>query len=139
MSDLLDSVQLTRECFEDFHVLNRSFLEMADQTTPSANLDAALEGERDPTALAENCKKLMNRVVAAMNRMERQGHTLSKQEPRPRPVMTHTRTFVIMEVEAATYNEIKDKLLEADYDHAIHDQGEHGTVLDMHGIALGTK
>jgi hypothetical protein len=46
-----------------------------------------------------------------------------------------TFTYATMEVSKATYEEIKTKLIEADYDHAIvRDDGSE--VLDMHGIAL---
>jgi len=44
--------------------------------------------------------------------------------------MTHT--YVLMEVSKETYKEIYDKLMAADYVHAINDKGE----MDMHGIAL---
>lgn len=46
-----------------------------------------------------------------------------------------TYTFALMQVSKATYDEIKQKLEEAGYGHAIHDDGN----LDMHGIALTTK
>jgi hypothetical protein len=44
--------------------------------------------------------------------------------------MTHT--YVLLDVSKAAYDEIKQKLLNAGYDHAINDAGE----IDMHGIAL---
>lgn len=40
-------------------------------------------------------------------------------------------TYVLVEVSAATYNEILLKLLGAGYEHAITDK-----VIDMHGLAL---
>lgn len=43
-----------------------------------------------------------------------------------------TRTYVMMEVSAATYDELRGKLEAAHYEHAIHDDG----ALDMHGIAI---
>lgn len=46
-----------------------------------------------------------------------------------------TYTYALMDVSEATYQEIKAKLLEAGYSHALHD-GDDGIVLDMHGIAL---
>lgn len=73
MSKLLDSAQLARECFQGYRIRDRMFLDMVDETTPSANFGAAMEGQREPTVLAENCQKLLNRVVAAISRMERQG------------------------------------------------------------------
>ena len=51
-----------------------------------------------------------------------------------RPRMTHTRTFVEMEVSKRTFDEIAGKLREAGYHHAFLD--DPGTVIDMHGIAL---
>lgn len=50
--------------------------------------------------------------------------------------MTHTHTYVTMEVSAKAYDEIKQKLLDAGYDHAITGQGREKDVIDMHGIAL---
>ena len=49
--------------------------------------------------------------------------------------MTHTYTYVIMALSEAAFMEIKRKLEEAGYHHAIDEDGEH-TLLDMHGIAL---
>ncbi len=43
-----------------------------------------------------------------------------------------TRTYAVMEVSAAVYDEIRAKLEAAEYQHAIGERGE----LDMHGIAL---
>ena len=45
--------------------------------------------------------------------------------------MTHT--YAELEVSRSTFEEIMEKLKEADYDHAILDDGR---VIDMHGIAL---
>ena len=42
-----------------------------------------------------------------------------------------TYTYAILEVSQATYDEIRLRLIAADYAHAID-----GTVIDMHGIAL---
>ena len=44
--------------------------------------------------------------------------------------MTHT--YALLEVSNAAYQEIKRKLVDAGYSHAIHSDGE----IDMHGIAL---
>ena len=41
-------------------------------------------------------------------------------------------TYALLGVSPATYEEIKKKLLESGYQHAINDDGE----IDMHGIAL---
>ena len=43
-----------------------------------------------------------------------------------------TYTYALLEVSDAAYEEIKLKLLNAGYDHAISESGE----IDMHGIAL---
>jgi hypothetical protein len=49
-------------------------------------------------------------------------------------------TYVIMEVSDVAYEEIRQKLLAASYEHALHDRHDpaphSGEVLDMHGIAL---
>lgn len=47
-----------------------------------------------------------------------------------------TYTYAILEVSAAAYKEIADKLRAADYRQVFHADNEHGTVIDMHGIAL---
>lgn len=46
-----------------------------------------------------------------------------------------THTYVILPLSAAAYQEIREKLLVADYHHVfnIHDGAE---VIDMHGIAV---
>jgi microcystin degradation protein MlrC len=44
-----------------------------------------------------------------------------------------TYTFATMAVSGAAFDEIKAKLIEAGYGHAIRDDG---VTLDMHGIAL---
>lgn len=51
--------------------------------------------------------------------------------------MTHTRTFVTMDLSPAAYEEVASKLREAGYKHAFHDDGEGRILLDMHGIACG--
>lgn len=53
-----------------------------------------------------------------------------------RPPLRTTHTFAIMEVSQSTYDEIRAKLLEADYDHAVWEEGDDGTLLNMSGIAL---
>lgn len=50
--------------------------------------------------------------------------------------MSGTRTYAILEVSPAAHEEISKKLRAAGYDHALHEDDEHGTVVDMHGIAL---
>lgn len=47
-----------------------------------------------------------------------------------------THTFATMQVTALTFEEIKSRLLAAGYDHAIHDNPDGGTIIDMHGIGL---
>lgn len=52
--------------------------------------------------------------------------------------MTHTRTYVILEVSPAAFAEIEQKLRAADYGHAFAtDEGK--LTIDMHGIALKAK
>ena len=50
-----------------------------------------------------------------------------------------TYTYVTMDVSPAAYEEIKQKLIAADYGHALHEDREDGVLLDMHGIALKLK
>jgi hypothetical protein len=50
--------------------------------------------------------------------------------------VTRTYTLSLLEVSPAVHAEIAQKLREAGYNHAFHDDDEHGTVIDMHGIAL---
>lgn len=47
--------------------------------------------------------------------------------------MSHT--FATLELSAAAYNEIREKLKAAGYDHAFHDDGH----LDLHGLAANTE
>jgi hypothetical protein len=63
-SDTAD--QITRRCFESFTILGKSFLELADETTPAGDFDAAMRGERERTAVALSCRKLMKRVQDAI-------------------------------------------------------------------------
>jgi hypothetical protein len=53
--------------------------------------------------------------------------------------MTYTHTYAIMDVSEAAYNEIKKKLEDAGYQHAIHIDRDGSVVLDMHGIALAIE
>lgn len=49
--------------------------------------------------------------------------------------MTYTHTYVVLEVSAATYDEIASLLRDAGYDHVFGDDGE----IDMHGLALAKE
>ena len=49
---------------------------------------------------------------------------------------THTYTYALLPVSKAAYHEIADKLKDAGYDQAFHDEGADGIVLDMHGVAI---
>lgn len=46
-----------------------------------------------------------------------------------------THTFATLEVSAAVFDEVMEKLQAAGYDHAFIDQGD-GLLIDMNGIAL---
>ena len=46
-----------------------------------------------------------------------------------------THTFSILAVSKAAYEEIKGKLIEAGYEHAVMNEGEQ-EVIDMHGVAI---
>lgn len=48
--------------------------------------------------------------------------------------MTHT--YAILEISVEAYNEIRDKLKNAGYQHAFHEESRGEFVIDMHGIAL---
>lgn len=52
--------------------------------------------------------------------------------------LKQTRTFTVLIVSTEAYTEIRDKLREAGYDHAFLPTVEQGTLIDMHGIAIGT-
>ena len=47
-----------------------------------------------------------------------------------------TYTHQVLPVSSATYAEIARLLREAGYDHVFQPHHEHGTIMDMHGIAL---
>jgi hypothetical protein len=53
--------------------------------------------------------------------------------------LKQTHTYSILEVSQATYDEIKAKLEEVDYQHTFHEDDEHGLVIDMHGIAIAKE
>lgn len=55
--------------------------------------------------------------------------------------LTHTRThtYAVMHVSREAYEEIARQLREAGYEHAFHDEGRDGIVLDMHGIAIACR
>ena len=48
----------------------------------------------------------------------------------------HTRTYVCLPLSKAAFEEIQDKMKEAGYNHAFSESTYHGTVIDMHGIAV---
>lgn len=50
-------------------------------------------------------------------------------------VLRQTHTFVVLDLEPATFREIAAKLVDAGYDHAFVEQ-DGRTVIDMQGIAL---
>lgn len=57
-------------------------------------------------------------------------------------VLKQTHTYVELEVSAATYGEIAEKLVEADYNHVFERSGKgivNRGAIDMHGLALVTK
>lgn len=49
-----------------------------------------------------------------------------------------THTYVILEISAAAYAEISEKLREAGYSHAFHSPDDVETI-DMHGIAIQSE
>jgi hypothetical protein len=46
-----------------------------------------------------------------------------------------THTYVVMEVSQPVYDEVRHRMMEAGYQHALH-SGDGAEVIDMHGIAL---
>lgn len=48
--------------------------------------------------------------------------------------LRRTRTYVILELSPSAYAEIRKKLVDAGYHHAIH-----GDLLDMDGLAVGCE
>ena len=94
-------------------------------------------GDTTDLVMGGGCPRC-NRFLQVM-REARDEEAEEVRRKRPAIVRSHTRTFVIMEVDALVHRDIKTKLLAAGYDHAVWEEGEHGTVLDMHGIALGVK
>lgn len=52
--------------------------------------------------------------------------------------LSTTYTYAVLAVSDAAYEEIKQKLEEAGYNHVFH-ENRHGVVIDMHGIALGRE
>jgi hypothetical protein len=46
-----------------------------------------------------------------------------------------THTYAVLKVSQSAYDEIREKLQTAAYDHAFHENG----IIDMHGIALQTN
>lgn len=51
-------------------------------------------------------------------------------------MITCTHTYTVLTVSREAYAEIERLLREAQYDHVFHQHHEHGTVIDMHGMAL---
>lgn len=50
--------------------------------------------------------------------------------------LRQTRTYVILDISQAAYDEIAKKLRDAKYDHAFHQEEGAAEVIDMQGIAL---
>ena len=46
-----------------------------------------------------------------------------------------THTYAVLQISRAAYDEIRGKLLDADYGHALHRE-EGFELIDMHGIAV---
>lgn len=49
--------------------------------------------------------------------------------------MKGTHTYAVMEVSTRVYDEVRHRMIEASYQHALH-SGDGAEVIDMHGIAL---
>jgi hypothetical protein len=101
-------------------------------------LAVELKGVRFTLGKHEDVVRLLLTLVRAQQITVEQAMTcfvfevLRREIDMPRIPGNVTHTYVTLEVSAATYKEIADKLREAGYDHAFGDEGE----IDMHGIAL---
>jgi hypothetical protein len=48
-------------------------------------------------------------------------------------------TYAVLEVSQACFDEIAGLMREAGYDHVFHQDDQHGSLIDMHGIALAMR
>lgn len=69
---------------------------------------------------------------------DRFGHHFRVNEPRPRPLIRSTHTYVKLPVSKAIYDEIRAKFVEAGYEHVFNKEGDE-EVIDMQGIALAIE
>jgi hypothetical protein len=53
--------------------------------------------------------------------------------------MSYAYTYAILEVSDAAYEEIKNRLEIAGYQHTFNQDHEHGIVIDLHGLALAKQ
>lgn len=51
----------------------------------------------------------------------------------------HTHTYSVLDLSPVAYEEIRGKLLAADYHHAFHQDMDGRDVIDMHGIAVAKE
>lgn len=51
------------------------------------------------------------------------------------PHLKTTHTYTVLQISRAAYDEIRGKLLDADYGHALHRE-DGFELIDMHGIAV---
>lgn len=47
-----------------------------------------------------------------------------------------TYTYALLPLSKEAYAEIRDKMIIAGHDHALHEDSDHGEVIDMHGLAV---
>ncbi len=54
-------------------------------------------------------------------------------------MLTHTRTYVVLDLSRPAFEEIKAKLTAANYEHAFDQYDERGLVIDMNGLAVALE
>lgn len=79
MSERTDE-DLARACFENFYVLGRNWLDMADETQPSGNFEAMLRGDREPSDIANTCRDVITKITHAIGEARREGGRTTRDE-----------------------------------------------------------
>lgn len=92
--------------------------------------DAIQDLENYNPTLHDEAKEAFRSHMASLEKHKKD--EFEKPRP-PRPILRQTHTYVTMDVTHSVFEEVKKKLEDAEYHHAIHDEG---TKLDLHGIAL---
>jgi hypothetical protein len=88
-----------------------------------------LGGRQPAEGHVDYLRRIIDAVIVAQDQAELE-RRLTEQNLRSPIRQTHT--YVTMELSAAAYQEIADKMRAAEYDHAFNEEGE----IDMHGLAV---